>query len=134
MYFNILLDFGIGLVPFVGDVADAIFRANTRNAWLLEEYLIQKAEAEQRVREEKERRGQPAPGQQRPCPPDRQLEARGDEPRPKKSTWSSWLHGQGGQDDPSQNPQAGSVDVEQGNQRPRQQHGQHSDPAYAGMI
>lgn len=27
MYLNILLDFVVGLVPFVGDVADAIFRA-----------------------------------------------------------------------------------------------------------
>lgn len=49
MYFNIALDFGIGLVPFLGDVADALFRANTRNAWILEEYLTQKA-AEERKR------------------------------------------------------------------------------------
>ncbi len=34
MYFNIMLDFAIGLVPFLGDIADAIFRANTRNAWV----------------------------------------------------------------------------------------------------
>jgi len=37
MYFNCILDFGIGLVPFAGDLADAIFRANTRNCWILEE-------------------------------------------------------------------------------------------------
>ncbi|EFW98648.1 PH domain containing protein [Grosmannia clavigera kw1407] len=46
MYFNIIVDFAVGLVPFVGDIADAIFRANTRNAWILEEYLTQKAEEE----------------------------------------------------------------------------------------
>lgn len=46
MYFNIVLDFAVGLVPFVGDIADAIFRANTRNAWILEEYLTMKAEEE----------------------------------------------------------------------------------------
>jgi hypothetical protein len=46
MYFNILLDFGVGLVPFIGDVADAVFRANTRNTWALEQYLVKKAEAE----------------------------------------------------------------------------------------
>lgn len=46
MLFNIMLDFGIGLVPFVGDIADALYRANTRNAWLLEVYLQKKAEAE----------------------------------------------------------------------------------------
>jgi hypothetical protein len=39
MMFNIVLDFGIGLVPFVGDLVDALFRANTRNAIVLEEYL-----------------------------------------------------------------------------------------------
>lgn len=46
MIFNIALDFGLGLVPLLGDVADAIFRANTRNAWLLEVYLTKKLEAE----------------------------------------------------------------------------------------
>jgi len=39
MYFNIVLDFGIGLVPFLGDLADAVFRANTRNAVVLEKHL-----------------------------------------------------------------------------------------------
>jgi len=39
MLFNIVLDFGIGLVPFLGDVADALFRANTRNAVVLEKFL-----------------------------------------------------------------------------------------------
>jgi len=46
MYFNILLDFGVGLVPFVGDLADAVFRANTRNCWALEQYLKRKVESE----------------------------------------------------------------------------------------
>lgn len=41
MVFNIFFDFIIGLVPFVGDLVDAIFRANTRNVVLLEEYLRQ---------------------------------------------------------------------------------------------
>lgn len=39
MMLNIMLDFGIGLVPFVGDLADAVFRANTRNAAILEQHL-----------------------------------------------------------------------------------------------
>lgn len=39
MYINIMLDFGIGLVPFLGDIADALFRANTRNAVVLEKFL-----------------------------------------------------------------------------------------------
>ena len=40
-----MLDFGIGLIPFVGDLADAFYRANTRNAWLLDAYLSEKANA-----------------------------------------------------------------------------------------
>jgi len=42
MMMNIVLDFGIGLVPFLGDLADALFRANTRNAVVLEKYLREK--------------------------------------------------------------------------------------------
>lgn len=39
MISNIAFDFVIGLVPFIGDLADAVFRANTRNAALLEAHL-----------------------------------------------------------------------------------------------
>lgn len=39
MYINIILDFGLGLVPFLGDLADAMFKANTRNAVVLEKHL-----------------------------------------------------------------------------------------------
>lgn len=42
MMFNIMLDFVVGLVPFIGDLADAVFRANTRNAVELEKYLREK--------------------------------------------------------------------------------------------
>ncbi|KAG9243504.1 hypothetical protein BJ878DRAFT_423489 [Calycina marina] len=42
MMFNIIIDFAIGLVPFLGDIADALFRANTKNAVLLEEHLREK--------------------------------------------------------------------------------------------
>lgn len=42
MMFNIVLDFAIGLVPFLGDLADAVFRANTRNAVELEKFLRKK--------------------------------------------------------------------------------------------
>lgn len=48
MMFNIALDFGIGLVPLLGDVADAFYRANTRNAWLLEVYLTKRLEAQRK--------------------------------------------------------------------------------------
>ncbi|KAF8448367.1 hypothetical protein BGX38DRAFT_594907 [Terfezia claveryi] len=39
MLFNIILDFLIGLVPFLGDLADAAYKCNTRNAIALENYL-----------------------------------------------------------------------------------------------
>ncbi|KAI0014091.1 hypothetical protein F4779DRAFT_206179 [Xylariaceae sp. FL0662B] len=39
MYFWVLVDFIVGLVPFVGDALDAAVLANTRNASILEDYL-----------------------------------------------------------------------------------------------
>jgi len=42
MFFNVLVDFVLGLVPFVGDLADVAFKANTRNAALLEQHLREK--------------------------------------------------------------------------------------------
>lgn len=48
MLINIILDFMVGLVPFLGDLADAVFRANTRNAALLEDHLRQKGKKELR--------------------------------------------------------------------------------------
>lgn len=42
MLLNIIFDFIIGIVPFLGDLADAMFRANTKNAVLLEEHLREK--------------------------------------------------------------------------------------------
>jgi hypothetical protein len=41
MIFNIILDFGIGLVPFIGDLADVVFHANI-NAIEPEKYLREK--------------------------------------------------------------------------------------------
>ncbi|CZT41069.1 uncharacterized protein RSE6_00751 [Rhynchosporium secalis] len=42
MMFNIVIDFAVGLVPFLGDIADALFRANTKNAVVLENHLREK--------------------------------------------------------------------------------------------
>lgn len=47
MYLNVAADFAIGLVPLLGDIADALYKANSRNTWLLEDYLVKKAAAEQ---------------------------------------------------------------------------------------
>lgn len=48
MAFNVGLDFAIGLVPFLGDLADAAFKANSRNALLLEQHLRDKGKKELR--------------------------------------------------------------------------------------
>jgi Domain of unknown function (DUF4112) len=49
MLLNVLLDFVIGFVPFVGDFADALYKCNTRNAVLLEKYLRQKAAKQEKA-------------------------------------------------------------------------------------
>jgi hypothetical protein len=43
MLFNLAVATSVGLVPIVGDVMLAMWRANSRNAALLEEYLRQRA-------------------------------------------------------------------------------------------
>lgn len=55
MLINIGLDFALGLVPFLGDLADAMFKANSRNALLLEQHLRDKGKKELR------KSGQPIP-------------------------------------------------------------------------
>ncbi|GME89772.1 unnamed protein product [[Candida] boidinii] len=37
---NTLIDFGIGLIPFVGDFINIAYKANTRNYQLLENALL----------------------------------------------------------------------------------------------
>jgi hypothetical protein len=39
MLVNMAISAGIGLVPVIGDISIAVFKANSRNAALLEEYL-----------------------------------------------------------------------------------------------
>ena len=48
MMLNIAADFVVGLVPFLGDLADAAFKCNTRNLRLLEETLDKKYKASER--------------------------------------------------------------------------------------
>lgn len=55
MLINIIFDFVIGIVPFIGDLADAAFRANTRNAAILEAHLREKGKKTLR------KSGQPLP-------------------------------------------------------------------------
>lgn len=39
MEMNIVLDFVVGLIPFLGDLADAVYRCNTRNVILIEKHF-----------------------------------------------------------------------------------------------
>jgi len=39
MQLNIIIDFVIGLIPFIGDLADAAYKCNTKNVILLEDEL-----------------------------------------------------------------------------------------------
>ena len=45
MTFNILLDLGLGLLPGIGDLADAGFKSNRRNLALLRKHADQPAQA-----------------------------------------------------------------------------------------
>ena len=45
---NMMIEFVFGLVPFLGDVFDAVFKANTRNTALLRRYLEEQLEIEQK--------------------------------------------------------------------------------------
>lgn len=42
MLINVIIDFVIGLVPFIGDIADAVYKCNSRNAVILEKHLREK--------------------------------------------------------------------------------------------
>jgi len=44
MQMNLAIDFIIGIVPFIGDIADAFYKCNTRNAVLLENELRKRGE------------------------------------------------------------------------------------------
>lgn len=63
MLLNIALDFIVGLIPFLGDLLDAAFKANTRNVRELEKHLDARykpkelSEKEARVRREKRASG-----------------------------------------------------------------------------
>jgi len=48
MQMNVLIDFAIGLVPFIGDLADAAYKCNTRNVVLLEKEL--RARGQKRIK------------------------------------------------------------------------------------
>ncbi|KAF2718877.1 hypothetical protein K431DRAFT_287205 [Polychaeton citri CBS 116435] len=53
MLINIALDFIVGLVPFIGDLADAAFKCNTKNCRLLERTLEKKYGPDQGRRDDR---------------------------------------------------------------------------------
>ncbi|EME85647.1 uncharacterized protein MYCFIDRAFT_202214 [Pseudocercospora fijiensis CIRAD86] len=57
MLINIVLDFAIGLVPFVGDLADAAFKCNTKNLRLLERHLDEKYKPQALRKDERDFQG-----------------------------------------------------------------------------
>lgn len=65
MMANIAFDFGIGLIPVVGDFINILYKCNLRNFVLLEKHLVEKYSKERPVDPSK---AQPPP------PPPRQLE------------------------------------------------------------
>ncbi|KAF9307245.1 hypothetical protein BG003_000746 [Podila horticola] len=58
MMFNIVIDFGFGLVPVLGDIADFVFKANDRNARLFEEFLYARAAQDAEDAEAKTKKNQ----------------------------------------------------------------------------
>ncbi|KND99759.1 hypothetical protein QG37_03172 [Candidozyma auris] len=46
MMVNVACDFGIGLIPLVGDFINVLYKCNSRNFVLLEKYLVEKYEKE----------------------------------------------------------------------------------------
>ena len=56
MLFNVAVDFVVGIIPFLGDLADAAYKANTRNVRLLEERLDEVYKPKDVLRREKEQR------------------------------------------------------------------------------
>ncbi|KAI8646867.1 hypothetical protein BD408DRAFT_215642 [Parasitella parasitica] len=57
MIINVAIDFWAGLTPLLGDILDVWFKCNTRNAKLLEEFLVQRRMDEARLERGEEKAG-----------------------------------------------------------------------------
>jgi len=117
MMTNIAIDFAIGLVPIVGDIADVFYRANTRNCWILWTYLEAQAKvnAEVAANEKRTQQGlEPRIPQQiasRPQGPTGTLMS-----QPMMSSQSHGITSAG-------NSTWGNADLEQGHQPPKSSRG-----------
>jgi hypothetical protein len=47
---NVAIDFVLGVVPLVGDLFDLVFKANRKNAMLLERHLTRQVEKQRLAR------------------------------------------------------------------------------------
>jgi hypothetical protein len=76
MFTNIMIDFAIGFIPLLGDIVDMFYRANTRNAWLLDAYLTEKAQAlrDRAITDPDTGAKVPVPSELQVAPEDRDLE------------------------------------------------------------
>jgi hypothetical protein len=54
---NVAIDFVLGIVPVVGDLFDFVFKANRKNALLLERHLTRQAEKQRVIEAPRPRRG-----------------------------------------------------------------------------
>jgi hypothetical protein len=54
MFFNLILDFVIGLVPLLGDIADAVYKCNTKNFTILEKELNRRGNERLRAKNKQE--------------------------------------------------------------------------------
>lgn len=61
MFIYMMMDFAVGLVPFVGDLADAALKCNARNVRLLERHLDEKYKPKRLTLAEKDMANPPAP-------------------------------------------------------------------------
>lgn len=43
MRVSVLISAGIGIIPLFGDIFDCVYKANTRNVWLLEQFMKDEA-------------------------------------------------------------------------------------------
>ncbi|KAI9049041.1 hypothetical protein LZ554_006889 [Drepanopeziza brunnea f. sp. 'monogermtubi'] len=87
MMLNIIVDFGVGLVPFLGDIVDALFRANTKNAVVLEHYLREKGA------KSLEAQGQVAPDLDPSDPDVFDVQSSDENPSPHYANQASTSHG-----------------------------------------
>ena len=137
MWLNVMIDFAIGLVPFLGDFADAFFRCNTKNAVELERMLIKRRDnalADVEKAHQPSRPNRPhdlhfvATNPDADFPPryeaagyrrNEDMRAEPTRPKPAKTANGGWLGGLGGRGQPERDVERGEGVAPVKPQRPR---------------